>query len=101
MTRRAATYRTIADTNENIVSAFAGWLIAIYPDLTTTGTITLRNQKTASGGTPVFTSVCAIGLTQAGKNFGPSGIFCSAGLTIQLSAGTDLCFVLFERAKSV
>jgi hypothetical protein len=61
------------------------------PELTTTGTLTLRNG--AAGGSDIK-HVAAIGATQVGKGF--EGAVFPAGLTIQQSVGTDLCAVVFE-----
>ena len=87
-----AHYRTVGNTNEQVVYAGRCRLHAIVPELTTTGTITLRNQATAAGGASA--SVSAIGLTQAGKEF--EGAVFEKGLTIQLSVGTDLTSVIYE-----
>lgn len=87
-------YLTPGDTAEHIISARAGWLYGVWPNLTTTGTITFRNAATAAGGTAFI--VCAIGLTQAGKNFGPLGVFFDTGITVQLSVASDLSMIVYE-----
>lgn len=84
---------TAGNTNEQVVSDGRCRLIAIRPQLTTTGTITLRNQATAAGGASAHQ--CAIGLTQQGKDF--NGAVFERGLTIQLSAATDITAVIYER----
>lgn len=93
MTQRQL-YRTPGDTNENVVCDGPCLLHGIRPELTTTGTITLRNAKAAGGGsTPVH--VAAIGLTQAGKDF--DGAVLTNGLTVTLSVGSDITGIVFER----
>lgn len=82
---------TAGDTNEHAVCATRCRLWALRPDLTTTGTVTLRAG--ATGGSNVF-SLSAIGLTQAGKSF--DGVVLPAGFTVQLSVGTDLCTIIYE-----
>lgn len=84
-------FRTAGNTNEQVVFAGRCILFGIYPEKTTGGTITLRDSATAAGATAF--SVSAIGLTQAGKEFG--GIVCNLGLTIQLSDATDLTTVVY------
>jgi len=85
---------TIGDTAENVISAKPCILYGIYPRLTTTGTITTRNTATAAGG--AVEHICAIGLTQQGKTFGPKGVIYRTGLTIQLSVASDLCTIAWE-----
>ncbi len=89
-------YRTVGNTNEQVVNAGPCILHGVRPELTTTGTITLRNQATAAGGSDNIYAVTAIGLTQAGKDF--NGILFPTGLTVQLSAGTDLSMIIWEAA---
>lgn len=82
---------------EQLLSAKPCWVYGIKPELTTTGTVTFRdgNVADASG---AIKHVCAIGLTQQGKDFG-YGVFFAAGLTVQLSVATDLSLVMFEVAS--
>lgn len=80
-----------ATTNEQVVYAGRCRLWRAVPNLTWTGTLTLRQG--AAGGSDVF-SVSAIGLTQAGKDFG--GIVLPAGFTAQLSVATDLGLIIYE-----
>lgn len=96
MKNSANVTRTIGDTNENVIYAGRCVLFGIYPELTTTGTITVRNQPTAAGGAGNVKHVCAIGLLQAGKTFGPKGIILEKGLTVQLSVATDLSAIVWE-----
>lgn len=84
--------RTPGAVTEFLVHSGPCVLYGIYPELTTTGTITLRNGA-ATGGSDVR-HVAAIGLTQAGKQF--DGILFEKGLTIQLSVATDLTMVVWE-----
>lgn len=84
-------FRSANSTGEQVVFAGRCRLIALIPELTTTGTVTLRNG--AVGGSDIK-HLAAIGMTQVGKEFyGP--VF-PAGLTIQQSVGTDICAVVFE-----
>lgn len=90
-------FKSGAVTTEQVISALPCWVYGILPELTTTGTIILRNSATAAGATPLHT--CAIGLTQNGKLFGAWGLYFDTGLTIQTSAATDITLVLFEIAR--
>lgn len=89
-------FKTTGVTTEQVISTRPCWIYGITPELTTTGTITLRNQATAAGGASMH--VCAIGLTQAGKAFGAWGLYFDTGLTIQLSVNTDITLVQYEVA---
>lgn len=84
--------RTTGDTNEHMIHTGPCVLYGIYPELTTTGTITVRDTATVAGAGTVH--VCAIGLLQAGKTFG--GIFFAKGLSIHLSVATDLSMIVWE-----
>jgi hypothetical protein len=87
-------FRTASSTSEQLVVAGRVRVHAVIPELTTTGTLTLRDGAVAdaSGATIV---VCAIGLTQVGKDL--RGAVFTKGLTIQQSVGTDICTVIYER----
>lgn len=98
MFRRNASFKTAGVTTEQIVSTKPCWVFGLYPELLTTGTIILRDQKTAAGGTATHT--CAIGLPQVGKTWSPGGIFFGAGLTIQISVATDLTVVTYQPVVS-
>lgn len=87
--------RLAGNTNEQVISNKRCRLYGIYPELTTTGTITVRNQATAAGGSGNIKHVTAIGLLQAGKTFGPGAVF-ENGLTVQLSVSTDLSAIVWE-----
>lgn len=91
--------RTANSTGEQLIYSGPCVLYGLYPELTTTGTLTVRDGAAAdaSGATK---HVCAIGLTQAGKSFGPKGVFFQKGITIQQSVGTDLTLVQFEPVLS-
>ena len=88
--------RTDGDTNEHVICAKQCRLMAIRPELTTTGTITVRDYAATGGGAGAIVHVCAIGLPQAGKAFGPKGVLMKKGLTIQLSVATDLSAIVWE-----
>lgn len=98
-TGKIAYYRTPADTAEHVICNGPCWLYAVLPDLTTTGTITLRDAAATGVGASAVIQLCAIGLTQQGKQYGAYGVLLPTGLTIQLSVATDLSLVVFERAR--
>lgn len=79
------------DTAELVVYAGRCRLVAIVPELTTTGTLTFRQG--ATGGSDVK-HVCAIGLTQQGKEV--EGAVFPGGITLQRSVGTDIVGVVVE-----
>lgn len=70
-------------------------LYGIYPEVATTaGTVTVREGLPAATG--VVKYVAPTGLTVAGVTFGPHGMFCGEGLTVQKSATGDQLVVVFE-----
>lgn len=83
--------RTVGDTVDNVIHSGRCVLYGVYPELTTTGTITFRNGA-AAGGT--IKHVAAIGLTQVGKQF--DGVLFDKGLTVQLSVASDLSMIVWE-----
>lgn len=87
--------RLTAVTTEVLIHAGPCVLYGILPELTTTGTITVRDGALADGSGTTM-SVSAIGLTQAGKYFG--GVRFNKGLTVQLSVATDLSTIVWEAA---
>lgn len=92
-------YRTPGDTAEHVICAGPCWLYGLTPDLTTTGTITLRNAKTTGVGASAVLQLEAIGLTRPGVSFGGGqGTFFDTGLTVQLSVASDLALISYEPA---
>ncbi len=91
MAEKKYLYTDGTTTTEQQVTLARCRLWAIRPDLTTTGTITLKSGVAASSTT---FSVSAIGLTQAGKNF--DGIVIPNGFTVTLSVGTDRTLIIYE-----
>lgn len=83
--------RTANATSEQVICTVRAYLWLVVPELTTTGTLTIRNG--AGGDTK---HVAAIGLGQAGKMFG--GALFEKGITIQQSVGTDQCAIIWEAA---
>lgn len=83
---------TAGDTSEHLVTDKRCRLLSVRPNLTTTGTVTLR-QGPVTGGSSVF-SLNAIGLLQAGKSY--DGMVLPNGFTVQLSVATDLCTIVYE-----
>ena len=91
ITSPASYSRVTGDTAEHLLCSTRCSLLGIYPDNTTTGSVTVRDGRAAdASGTTV--SVSATGLTQLGKTFGTYGIQLS-GLTVQLGAGADAVIV--------
>lgn len=86
--------RTAAATTEQVISTKPCWVYGLAPELTTTGTLTLRNDNAANGAAGAIVHVCAIGLTQAGKDL--YGAFFNKGLTVQCSVSTDRTLVVYE-----
>ena len=89
----ANSYRHTGTASETVISTVPSFLLAIIPDATATGTVTMRSAATASGSTAM--SISAIGLTQQGKQFGPFGVVYGAGITIQNSVAGDACVVVW------
>ena len=85
-------FRTPASTAEQLVHSGRCLVYFIIPEVITTGTITLRNGS-ATGGSAVK-HVAAAGLGQTGKIMG--GVIFDQGLTVQLSAATDLTGIVWE-----
>lgn len=88
--------RTAAVGTEQLIRAGRGVLWAVLPELTTTGTITIRDGALADGSGTII-AVCAAGLTQAGKLF--LGAQFLKGLTIQSSA-SEQCAIIWEAIVS-
>lgn len=85
--------RLAAVTTEQLIYSGRCLLYAILPELTTTGTITVRDGAAADASGSVD-HVAAIGLTQLGKDF--KGYLLEKGLTVQLSVATDLSLIVWE-----
>lgn len=90
---RVMGYRTVGNTAEQVVCTQRCLVFGIVPELTTTGTITLRDDA-ATGGANVK-HIAAIGLLQSGKSFGGHGVLFERGCTIQLSVASDLTIIMF------
>jgi hypothetical protein len=86
-------YRHTGTATETVISTVPCIVYGITPEATTTGTITLRNSKTAAATTAVH--IAAIGLTQQGKDFGAAGVFFSDGLTVQNSVAGDASAIIW------
>lgn len=84
--------RTAASTNDQIIFAGRCVLYGVYPDVVTTGTITIADDATATG---TNITVMAIGLLTAGKTYGPKGILMEKGITLKLSVNTDLSLIVW------
>lgn len=92
---KVTTTRTANSTAEQLIKAGPCILYGIYPELTTTGTITIRDGGVADA-SGTIDHVAAIGLTQAGKSFGTFGVYMEKGITVQQSVGTDQMAVVWE-----
>lgn len=88
--------RQTGTTAETVISTAPALVMAILPNATTTGTVTLRSASTASGSAALH--VAAIGLTQQGAQFGPFGVLFPDGLTVQLSAAGDAVGIVWMPA---
>lgn len=86
--------RLAGNTNDQVIYLGRCKLYGIYPELTTTGTITVGDHATTAATN--IKHVCAIGLLQAGKTFGPDGVLFETGLVIDLSVATDLALIVWE-----
>lgn len=86
--------RLTAVTTDQVIYAGRCKLYGIYPELTTTGTITVGDHATTAATN--IKHVCAIGLLQSGKDFGPDGILMQAGIVVDLSVATDLALIVWE-----
>lgn len=82
------------DTAEHMIGTCRCVVYGIYPEVaTTTGTITFRDTLAVSGGTA--DRIQPAGLSSAGMSFGSFGFECAQGFSLQLSAATDICSVLW------
>lgn len=88
--------RLTGTTAETMIATGRVVLLAIIPDATTTGTVTLRD--TASVAAVAAFSVAAIGLPVAGKQYGPYGVVCGNGLSVQNSVSGDAVIVVWAPA---
>lgn len=87
-------FRTANAATEQLVTTGRVRLIGILPELTTTGTITIRDGSVADASGTII-HVCAIGLLQSGKPF--YGLIFNKGITVTQSVGTDQMLVVFEK----
>lgn len=86
-------YRHTGTATETVISTVPCIVYGIIPEATTTGTITLRDSATAAGSAAKH--IAAIGLTQAGKEFGAAGVFFANGLTVQNSVAGDASAIIW------
>lgn len=82
-------------TDETQIATGNAILFGIYPTATTTGTVKLSTGLVGAS-TELHTS--AIGLTQAGKTFGPFGVLCPGGITVDLTQIADDVLVVWMKA---
>ena len=85
-------------TTETVIANDRARLIAIIPEGTTLGTITIRDAATIGGSN--VKHICAIGLTQAGKSFSQRGVRFGSGITVQMSDNTDDIAVIWAPTHS-
>lgn len=70
---------------EVLISATPARIAGIFPELTTTGTVTVRNARVlGSTGAPMHRA--AVGLLASGKQFNAYGVALGSGLAVRLSA---------------
>jgi len=86
--------RSAAVNTDQVIFAGRCVLYGLYPELTTTGTITITDHASATGTGDIH--VTAIGLLQAGKTFGPKGVIMQKGIVIKQSVGSDQNLVVWE-----
>jgi len=86
-------YRHTGTTDETVISTDRSRVIAILPEDTTAGTVTLRDSNTADDSDPVH--IAAAGLPQTGKMFSQRGVKFATGLTVQLSDDTDVVLIVW------
>lgn len=91
----ASATRHTNTTDETQIATGNCILFGIYPTTTTTGTVSLAAGVV--GASTAF-HVSAIGLTQAGKTFGPFGIKVAGGLTIDMTQIADDVLVVWMKA---
>lgn len=84
--------RTEAVVTEQVIAAGRARLLLVIPELTTTGTLTIRDAAEAGGSN--VKHVAAIGVPQTGKVFG--GADFPNGITFQQSVATDRCAIIWE-----
>ena len=72
-------------TSEQMVYAKRCIVFGITPDANTTGTVTLKDTGVTGNGSAKTLCVTAAGLQPVGKSFGPTGVECNNGLSVQLS----------------
>lgn len=87
----------VTGATEVAVLTQPGRLIAIFPEVITAGTVTVRDAGAIGGGsTPRHT--CAAGLPLLGMQLGggDSGVLFTSGITIQLSNGADAVNVVWD-----
>ena len=89
--------RVTGSTSETLIYSGRCILLALLPNNTTTGTITVRDGGAADG-TGATKHVAAIGITQNDLQFGPYGIVMGSGLTVQNSVAGDAVTVVWMPA---
>lgn len=90
----ANSVRVTGSTAEQLISKGPAVVLAIIPESTTTGVVTLRDGGAADASGAVISNSAA-GLTQQGKQFGPFGFRTGTGLTVQLAQAADAVQVVW------
>ena len=75
----------VTTTGEQMVYAKRCIVFGITPDANTTGTVTLKDTGVTANGSAKTLCIAAAGLQPVGKSFGPTGVECAKGLSVQLS----------------
>lgn len=85
------------NTTENIVTGKAAILLAILPSgAANTGTCTIRDSATAIAGAAKH--IAPIALPLVGQTFGPYGVLCGNGITVQNSVSGDVFDIIWMPA---
>ena len=87
-------FRKTGDTTETFVYKGRCVLQALLPENNTAGTITVRDTGVANGAGTVQ-SITSAAASQQGKTFGPYGVVCPNGITVQLSNAADAVCVVW------
>lgn len=90
-------YRHTGTVAETVITDDICRIVAVIPESTTTGTVTLRDEAEISQGDVNVVHICAIGLSQEGKHFTQRGAMLRNGLTVQLSVAGDIVAIVWAR----
>lgn len=95
MSNGSNAYRHTGTTDETVISTDRSRVIAIVPEGTTAGTVTLRNDNAANGDADAIKHIAAASLPQSGKQFSQRGVKFDTGITVQLSNAADVVLIVW------